>query len=165
MRILPIVDVDKFFTGKNYYLSWACWRLLSLSKPVKFLKPFDVNKISVSQHPDFSGVYVVELPLDSTPDVDWREAFERKWRFSTDLWDSKVYLVNDKIKLLSSVDSFDEKLDWMEKLVDDTNKAVQECNRLIEKEGALVKSESGKQLLHMESSKAVIMDAVYRKFA
>lgn len=138
----------------------------SLIKPIKFLKPFDVSKISISEFSSFSDVYVVELPLDSTPDKNWRETFEQKWRSSRDLWDRKIYLINDKIKLLSTVDHFDEKLDWMERIIDDTNKAVEEYNRLVEEESELIKGETAKQLLRMETNKAsIIMNAITKKLA
>jgi hypothetical protein len=137
-----------------------------LIKTIKFLKPFDANKISINQHPHFSDVYIVELPLDSTPDENWRGTFERKWRSSRDLWDRKIYLIKDKIKLLSTVDYFDEKLDWMEKMIDDTNKTVKEYNRMVKKESELIKGETEKQLLQMESNKAsAIRSAILRKFA
>jgi hypothetical protein len=137
-----------------------------LIRPIKFLKPFDASKISINEHPNFSDVYVVELPLDSTPDENWRDAFEQKWRSSRDLWDRKVCLINDKIKLLSTADYFDEKLDWIESVIKDTNKTVEEYNRLVEKEGELIKSETAKQLLHAQDNKAsMIMTAIWKKFA
>jgi hypothetical protein len=137
-----------------------------LIKTIKILKPFDANNISINKLPHFSDVYVVELPLDSTPDENWRSAFEQKWRSSRDLWDRKIYLIKDKIKLLSTVDCFDEKLDWMENIIDDTNKTVKEYDRMLQKESELIKGETAKQLLQIESSKAnVIRDAISRRFS
>jgi hypothetical protein len=137
-----------------------------LIKTIKILKPFDANKISINKHPHFSDVYVVDLPLDSTPDENWRSAFEQKWRSSRDLWDRKIYLINDRIKLLSTVDYFDEKLDWMENIIDDTNKTVKEYDRMVEKESELIKGETARQLLQIESNKAtVIRDALLRRFS
>ena len=135
-------------------------------KPVKFLKPFDASKISINEHPSFSDVYVVELPLDAAPDENWRDTFEQKWRSSRDLWDRKICLINDKIKLLSTVDYFDEKLDWIERVIDDTNKTVEEYNRLVEKESELIKGETAKQLLQAQGNRSsLIMNAVLKKFA
>jgi hypothetical protein len=137
-----------------------------LIKTIKILKPFDASKISINKLAHFSDVYVVELPLDSTPDENWRSAFEQKWRSSRDLWDRKIYLIRDRIKLLSSVDCFDEKLDWMENIIDDTNKTVEEYDRMLEKENKLIKGETAKQLLQIESNKAtVIRDALLRRFS
>jgi hypothetical protein len=137
-----------------------------LVKTIKFLKPFDANKIVINQHPHFSDVYLVELPLDSTPEDDWKDTFEQKWKSSRDLWDRKLYLVDDKIRLLSTVDYFDEKLDWMQKMIEDTNRSVEEYNKAVEKESEMIKDETTKQLLQTERNQAnVIMDAVLRKFA
>jgi len=124
-----------------------------------------VSKISINAHPNFSDVYVVELPLDSVPDENWRETFEHKWRSSRDLWDRKICLIEDKIKLLTTADYFDEKLDWIERILDDTNKTVKEYSRVIEKESELIRGETAKQLLQMETNKASILDAILRKFA
>jgi hypothetical protein len=124
-----------------------------------------VSKISVNEDPNFSDVYVVELPLDSVPDDTWRDAFEQKWRSSRDLWDRKTCLIEDKIKLLTTADCFDEKLDWIEKVVEETNKAVKEYDRIIEKESGEIRGETAKQLLEMETNKARMLDAILRKFA
>jgi len=131
---------------------------------IKFLKPFDVSKININEHPNFSGVYVVELPLDSIPDENWREAFEQKWRSSRDLWDRKICLIENKVRLLSTADYFEEKLDWIERLVDDTNKMVKEYSRVIEKQNELIRGETAKQLLQVGTSKANMLDALRRKF-
>jgi len=136
-----------------------------LSKPIRFLKPFDASKIRINECPGFSGVYVVELPLDSVPDETWRDTFEQKWRSSRDLWDRKTCLVNDKIKLLSAADYFDEKLDWIESIVNDTNKAVKEYARIIEQGKELIRGEAAKQLLRTETSKTSMLDAILKKFA
>lgn len=132
---------------------------------IKFLKPFDASKISINEHPNFPDVYVVELPLDSVPDENWKETFEQKWKSSRDLWDRKTCVVEDKIKLLTAADYFDEKLDWIERVVEDTNKTVKEYNRAIEKESEEIRNETAKQLLQMETTKASILDAILRKFA
>jgi hypothetical protein len=130
---------------------------------IKFLKPFDVSKININEHPNFSGVYIVELPLDSIPDENWREAFEQKWRSSRDLWDRKICLIDNKVRLLSTADNYQEKLDWIERLVDDTNKMVKKYDRVIEKQSELIKDETAKQLLQVEANKASILDAIRRK--
>ena len=136
-----------------------------MSRPIKFLKPFDASKIRINKHPDFSDVYIVELPLDSVPDETWRDTFEQKWRSSRDLWDRKTCLINDKIKLLSAADYFDEKLNWIERVINDTNKAVKDYARIIEQEKELIRGETAKQLLRMETSKTNILDAILKKFA
>jgi len=136
-----------------------------LIRTIKFLKPFDVSKININEHSNFSGVYVVELPLDSVPDENWRETFEQKWRSSKDLWDRKICLIDNKIRLLSTADYFEEKLDWIERVVDDTNKMVKEHSYVIKKESELIRDETAKQLLQMEANKASMLDAIRRKFA
>jgi len=122
-----------------------------------------VSKININEHPNFSGVYIVELPLDSVPDENWREAFEQKWRSSRDLWDRKICLIDNKVRLLSTADHYTEKLDWIERLVNDTNKMVKEYDRIIEKQSELIKDETAKQLLQMDANKASILDAIRRK--
>jgi len=136
-----------------------------LIKPIKFLKPFDASKISIAEHPNFSEAYIIELPLDSIPDESWKETFEQKWRISKDLWDRKICLINDKIRLFTTADYFEEKLDWIERVIEDTNKTAKEYNELIEKEKEIIRDETAKQHILAETKKANMLNALMRKFA
>ena len=83
-------------------------------------------EICVSQNPTFPEAYIVDLPLDSVPDQEWRDAFDLKWKSSRDLWDRKLLLMDDKVRLVTTVDGFVEKLEWVEKTIDETNDAIKD---------------------------------------
>jgi len=98
------------------------------TKKVKFLKPIDVDKITISRDHYFPNAYIIDLPLDSTPEHVWQDIFEREWKSSRHLWDRKLFVVGDKLRLVTSVNEIEEKLDWVKQVVERTNKRVDEYN-------------------------------------
>jgi hypothetical protein len=97
-------------------------------KKVKLLKPFDANKISIEKDEYFHDAYIVDLPLESVPDHVWQDIFEREWKSSRHLWDRKLFIVGDKVRLITTEEDFEEKLDWVENVINQTNKAIDEYN-------------------------------------
>ncbi|MEM2946659.1 MAG: hypothetical protein QXN96_00280 [Candidatus Bathyarchaeia archaeon] len=102
------------------------------AKKVNLLKPFDASKISIERDRYFHDAYIVDLPLKATPDHIWQDIFEREWKSSRHLWDRKLFIIGDKIRLVTSENDFKEKLDWVEHVINQTNKAIDEYNRSIE---------------------------------
>ncbi|MEM3566006.1 MAG: hypothetical protein QXK18_03945 [Candidatus Bathyarchaeia archaeon] len=102
------------------------------AKKINLLKPFDASKISIERDRYFHDAYIVDLPLEAIPDHIWQDIFEREWRSSRHLWDRKLFIIGDKIRLVTTEDDFKEKLDWVENVVNQTNKAIDEYNRSIE---------------------------------
>ncbi|MDH7476945.1 MAG: hypothetical protein QHH17_01000 [Candidatus Bathyarchaeota archaeon] len=102
------------------------------AKKINLLKPFDVSKISIEKDRYFHGAYIVDLPLETIPDHIWQDIFEREWKSSRHLWDRKLFIIGDKIRLITTEDDFKEKLDWIEHVINQTNKAIDEYNRSIE---------------------------------
>jgi len=96
------------------------------TKKVKFLKPIDVDKITINRDHYFPNAYIIDLPLDSTPEHVWQDIFEREWKSSRHLWDRKLFVVGDKLRLVTSVNEIEEKLDWVKQVVERTNKRVDE---------------------------------------
>jgi uncharacterized coiled-coil protein SlyX len=129
------------------------------------MTPLDASRICVSQNPTFPESYIVDLPLDSVPDSEWRDMFDLKWKSSRDLWDRKLLLIDDKVRLVTTVDGFVEKLDWVEKTIDETNDAISEQYRIIEKEKEMIRDatvtlESLEHTPHRE----MILDILKRRF-
>ena len=134
-------------------------------KSVKVLTPFDSSRICVSQDRSFPKAYIVELPLDSVPDQDWRDAFQLKWKSSRDFWDRKLFLVDDRVRLVATEDEFVEKLSWLEKVIDETNDAIKERYRVIENEKEMIQNAMTKQLLQKETiSTETIAKIIGRQF-
>lgn len=136
----------------------------SMAKSVHIMAPFDISRICISQNPAFREAYIVDLPLDSVPDEEWKDAFELKWKSSRDLWDRKLSLVSDKVRLVTSADQFVEKLEWVERTIDDTNKAIKEQVYLIEKEKEMIRDATARQTLQTDMSGVeMIVDTLKRR--
>jgi hypothetical protein len=122
-------------------------------KEVKLLKPFDVDKITIKRDSYFPNAYIIDLPLDSMPDHVWQDIFERTWKSSRHLWDRKLFVLGDKLRLVTSVDEFEDKLNWIEQIIKETNKHISEYNRMAqEEEKARIKEEVEKQTLLKEKA-------------
>ncbi|MEM3622874.1 MAG: hypothetical protein QXZ02_00190 [Candidatus Bathyarchaeia archaeon] len=135
-------------------------------KKIALLKPFNVDNINISKDHYFRNAYIIDLPLDSAPDHIWLDIFERKWRSSRHLWDRKVFVIGDKLRLVTTVDEFGEKLDWVENVIRETNKAVDEYNTAVKMEKELtakVGSEAQKQTLWEERARIETLRETIRK--
>jgi len=127
--------------------------------------PFDASKLYVGQDRSFPNSYIVELPLDSVPDADWRDAFQVKWKSSRDFWDRKLFLIEDRVRLVATEDEFVEKLGWLEKIIEETNESIKEQYRCIESEKEMIHDAMAKQLLQKETlSTETLAKMVGRQF-
>jgi|GEM_PF-605647 hypothetical protein len=102
------------------------------TQKVKLLKPFDVSKISIEKDLYFSEAYVIDLPLESSPDHTWLDIFDHEWKSSRHLWDRKLSVIGDKVRLVTTEHDFKDKLDWVEQIIDQTNKAVEEHRHMLQ---------------------------------
>jgi hypothetical protein len=134
-------------------------------KSVQIMTPLDASRICVSQNPSFPESYIVDLPLDSMPDSEWRDTFDLKWKSSRDLWDRKLSLIDDKVRLVTTVDGFVEKLDWVEKTIDETNNAIMEQYRMIEKEKEMIQDATATLEAQADTPRhKIILEIVKRRF-
>jgi hypothetical protein len=137
-----------------------------MAKSVKFMTPFDTSKICVSQNPTFPDAYIVDLPLDSVPNQEWRDAFDLKWKSSRDLWDRKLLLIDDKVRLVTMADGFVEKLEWVEKTIDETNDAIKDQYRIIGKEKEMIREATAKHALQTDMrGSEMIVETLRRRFS
>jgi hypothetical protein len=131
------------------------------AKKVKLLKPFDASKISIEKDSYFHDAYIVDLPLEAMPDHIWQDLFEREWKASRHLWDRKLFIIGDKIRLITTEEDFEEKLEWIERVIDETNKAVDEYNRSMEAtKGLEVRKAAWEERATVERMREILM----RKF-
>ncbi|MEM3731077.1 MAG: hypothetical protein QW667_06805 [Candidatus Bathyarchaeia archaeon] len=135
-------------------------------KKVSLLKPFDADKIAISRDQYFRNAYIIDLPLDSAPDHVWLDLFEQKWRASRQLWDRKVFIIGDRLRLVTTVDDFGEKLDWVEQVIKETNKAVDEYNAAVKAEREITAKVSGMQKILWEERARIetLREALRRRF-
>jgi hypothetical protein len=133
-------------------------------KEVKLLKPFDVDKITIKRDSYFPNAYIIDLPLDSIPNHVWQDIFEQTWKSSRHLWDRKLFVIGDKLRLVTSADEFEDKLNWIEQVINDANKAIDEYNRITDEgKKARIKKEVEKQALREQRANIEMMRTHLRK--
>ena len=101
-------------------------------KKVAFSEPIRIDQVEIKKDQYFSNAYIIDLPLDSVPDHVWQDIFEQKWKSSKHLWDRKLFVVGNKLRLITSPNSMEEKLDWVKEIVKETNLGIEEFNREVE---------------------------------
>jgi len=100
-----------------------------LCKKVKLIEPIDADKIPITRDHYFKGAYLIDLPLDRAPDHAWQDIFDREWRSSRRLWDRKLFIINDKLRLITTPNELEEKIDWIKQLIHQTNQEIDQYNR------------------------------------
>jgi hypothetical protein len=136
-------------------------------KKVRLSEPFDVDKITIRRDRYFPNAYIVDLPLNSMPEHIWQDVFERSWKSSRHLWDRKLFVIGDRLRLVTTANEFDDKLDWIEQVIAETNKNIDEHNRLVELEEE-TRIKEGKQRQELWEEKARIgrmKETLRRRFA
>lgn len=111
-----------------------------LGKKVKLMEPIDVDKIRINRDHYFKGAYLIDFPLDQAPDHAWQDVFDREWRASRRLWDRKLFIINDKLRLITTPDELEEKIDWIKQIIRLTNEEIDEYNRTAPTEKQLKKN-------------------------
>jgi hypothetical protein len=137
-----------------------------ISRKASLLKPFNVDNINVRKDEYFADAFIIDLPLDSMPDHVWQDIFESKWRTSRHLWDRKLFVIGDKLRLVTSPDEFETKLEWVEAMIFETNKIVDEQILAFQQEQERrIKDEVLKQTLWEEKARIeIIKEALRKKF-
>jgi len=133
-------------------------------KQVKLLEHVDVDNITIKRDHYFNRAYIIDLPLDSTPDHVWQEIFEREWKSSRQLWDRKLFTMGDKLRLVTTADEMEEKLDWVKQILEQTNRGVEKYNREAEAREAQMGEQLKKQMLEEEANVERIRSMLRSRF-
>ena len=99
------------------------------SRKVNLSESINADSISIRKDAYFADAYLIDLPLDSVPDHAWQDIFEREWKASRFLWDRKLFVVGDSLRLVTTKDDIEDKLDWVRQVMAKTNTALDEYNR------------------------------------
>jgi hypothetical protein len=135
-----------------------------IAKKVNLLKPVNVGKIAIKRDHYFSGAYIIDLPLDSTPDHVWQDIFEYEWKSSRHLWDRKLFVMGDKLRLVTAPNEIGSKLDWVKQILDQTNKGIDDYNREAEARMAQMEEQAEKQRLEDEARIEKLRDMIRSSF-
>ena len=117
-----------------------------VAKKVKLKEYVDANNITINRDGYFRSAYVIDLPLDSVPDHEWQDILDREWRGSLRLWDRKLFVVGDKLRLVTTLDDIEGKLDWVKQVIGRTNEGIDEYNKEINARKAQKEEETHKQI-------------------
>lgn len=96
---------------------------------VELRRPVDVDSISIVKDSYFPNAYVIDFPLDSKPGHVWQDIFYKEWTSSRHLWDRKVFVIGDNLRLVTTPYEIEEKIGWIKQVIDATNERVDEYNR------------------------------------
>jgi hypothetical protein len=135
-----------------------------VAKKIKLVEPIDVNRVSIHRDHYFSDAFVIDLPLDSLPDHVWMYIFEREWKLSRHLWDRKLFVMGDRLRLVTTEHELEEKIDWVRQVIERTNKGIDEYNKEAEVRTAQIEEQARKQAGEEKARAEAIRDTIRRKF-
>lgn len=123
-----------------------------VAKKVKLKEHVDTNTITINRDGYFRSAYVIDLPLDSVPDHVWQDILDREWKASLRLWDRKLFVVGDKLRLVTTLDDIEGKLDWIKQVIERTNEGIDEYNKELNALKAQKEEETHKQIKEEQAS-------------
>jgi tRNA uridine 5-carbamoylmethylation protein Kti12 len=126
--------------------------LKEVARKVKLKEYVDANTITINRDRYFRSAYVIDLPLDSVPDHVWQDILDREWRASLRLWDRKLFVVGDKLRLVTTLDDIEGKLDWVKQVIGRTNEGIDEYSKEINARKAQKEEETHKQIGEEQAS-------------
>lgn len=115
----------------HHYYYGGKMRVRELSKRIQLLEPMDANAIHISKDHYFKNSYIIDLPLDATPDHAWQDIFEHEWKTSQDWWDRKIYIMGNRLRLIATTDQLEEKLAWVKQVMNRVNQEIDAYNRTV----------------------------------
>jgi len=134
-------------------------------RKVKLSEPINVDDVAISKDRYFADAYIIDLPLDSVPSHVWQDIFEREWKSSRHLWDRKLFVVGDNLRLVTTKDDIEDKLDWVKQVIERTNTSLDEYNREEEAHERQIKEEMRYRASEEEKTSIdVIRDNLRKRF-
>lgn len=134
-----------------------------LAKKAKLLEPIDIDRVNIHRDHYFPNAYIIDLPLDSSPDHVWLYIFEREWKTSRHLWDRKLFVMGDKLRLVTTEQEIEEKIDWVKKVLERTNVGIDEYNKEAEARATQIE-EVRKQTEEEKTRTESIRDIIRQRF-
>ena len=135
-----------------------------VAKKVKLLEPIDIDKIGIEKDHYFLNAYLIDLSLDSAPDHIWQDIFEREWKSSRHLWDRKLFVIGDKLRLVTPANSMKEKLDWVKEVIKRTNKGIDKSNREEKARLAQTEGQMDRQAMEEKANIDMIRETLRKRF-
>jgi len=98
-------------------------------KKINLQESVSIDNITVRKDHYFPNAYIIDIPLDSEPDHVWQDIFEREWRTSKHLWDRKIFIIGDTLRLVTTPEEMEEKIGWIKQVVLSTNRNIEDYNK------------------------------------
>jgi hypothetical protein len=138
--------------------------LKEAARKVRLSKSIDADTVVISRDHYFANAFVVDLPLETVPDHVWQDIFEREWKSGRHLWDRKLFIMGDKLRLVTTVNDIEDKLDWVQQVIERTNRDIDEYNQEVVAREAQIKEDTKSQVLQEEqTSVGVIRNSLRRR--
>jgi uncharacterized protein YlxW (UPF0749 family) len=68
------------------------------------------------------------------------------------LWDRKLFVVGEKLRLVTTVNDIEDKLDWVRQVIERTNRDIDEYNQEVAAREAQMKDDTRSQVLKEEQT-------------
>jgi tRNA uridine 5-carbamoylmethylation protein Kti12 len=133
------------------------------AKKVKLKENIDVSTLDINRDSYFRSAYFIDLPLDSVPDHAWQDILDREWRASLRLWDRKLFVVGDRLRLVTSIDDIEGKIDWVKQVIERTNQGIDEHNKEIKAREAQTEEELHSRTAEEKVSVDAIRDSLRKR--
>jgi len=134
------------------------------AKKVNLLKPADIDLIKIERDLYFPNAYIIDLPLDSPPDHVWQDIFEWEWKSSRHLWDRKLFVVGDKLRLVTTAQNIEDKLGWVKQVIERTNEGIEKYNQEAEARATQMEEQLKSQTSEQEKANVEMIKEVLRRF-
>jgi hypothetical protein len=134
------------------------------ARKVKLKENIDVGALDIKKDSYFRSAYVIDLPLDSVPDHAWQDILDREWRASLRLWDRKLFVVADKLRLVTSIDDIEGKIDWVRQVIERTNQGIDEYNKEIKARETQTEEDLHRRTAEEKVSVDAIRDSLRKRF-
>jgi len=139
------------------------FELREMAKKVRLSESIDADTVAISKDHYFANAFVVDLPLETVPDHVWQDIFEREWKSGRHLWDRRLFVVGEKLRLVTTVNDIEDKLDWVRQVIERTNRDIDEYNQEVAAREAQMKDDTRSQVLKEERTSVYMIRDNLRK--
>jgi hypothetical protein len=131
-------------------------KVREIAKKVGLKRDINAATIPIRRDDYFPNAYIIDLTLDSLPDHAWQDILDREWKASLRLWDRKLFVVGDKLRLVTTIDDIESKLNWVKEIIGETNRGIDEYNKEME----ALKAQAEEEKDRRRSEESVSIDAI-----
>jgi hypothetical protein len=133
------------------------------AKKVNLVEPVNVDSIVIKRDHYFLNAYIIDFPLDSMPDHVWQDILEREWKMSRHLWDRKLFVIGNKLRLVTPASEIEDKLNWVKQVLERTNQAIDVYNEEALARTVEMKEKMQKQMVEEEKASVDTIKEIMRK--